>query len=409
MSNKSKKICTLILACILCSIPTIITSMTTENNNVGKIMEVYANDTIITDELFSNNIKLEKNIDNNNDILTEKIADFSQKYTEVDKHFYVKNNTVIKISDDNTSEDLCNVIRGDYIHCIGEDVYNSDGYYKILVNGNEGFISTSDVTTEVLFKSVEKVVYIKKETNIYADSNKTVVISNLDKYQEARVVALNNELGLYEISTKDGVGYISISDSSDEMLFNDKASVRYSKNTTYVYASPKDEGEQIKKLKAFDEVQVIGCSLTWAKVSLPNNQYGYVRLDKLTTNCPKALKAVQYAYKMLGTPYVYGAASTSATDCSGLTLQCYRYAGISIPRTAATQNGCGTHVSLADARPGDLITWSGSNNGRITHVGIYVGNDTFIHASCSKGVTTASVSAYRRHTRLVSVIRVTND
>ena len=408
MGDKSKKVCALISVCILYSIPVFVSNMMSETNKTGEIMEVYADDTIITDELFSNDIKLQKSIDTTN-ILTEKIADFSQRYTEVDKYFYVKNNTVIKISDDNTSDNLCKVVRGDYINCIGEDMYNSDGYYKVLVNGNEGYILTSDVTSEVLFKSVEKTVYIKNKTNVYDDSNKTNVVSELDMYHEARVIALNNELGLYELSTNDGIRYINIADASDDMLFNDDASIRYAKDSIYVHALPNDDGENIKKLNAFDEIQVVGCSLNWAKVLLPDDNYGYIRLDKITTECPKALKAVQSAHKMLGTPYVYGAASTSATDCSGLTLQCYRYAGISIPRTAATQNGCGIHVSLSEARPGDLITWSGSWDGRITHVGIYVGNDTFIHASCSKGVTTASVSSYKNNSQLVSVVRVTDN
>jgi cell wall-associated NlpC family hydrolase len=134
----------------------------------------------------------------------------------------------------------------------------------------------------------------------------------------------------------------------------------------------------------------------------------YIELSQLTSNCPKALKAVNYAYKMLGTPYVWGGASTKGTDCSGLTLQCYRYAGITIPRTSREQNNIGTKVSYSEMKPGDLITWSGAGKGgRVSHVGIYVGDGYMIHAGNS-GVCKASVAAYKRHTTLVSIIRVTN-
>lgn len=79
------------------------------------------------------------------------------------------------------------------------------------------------------------------------------------------------------------------------------------------------------------------------------------------------------AYGALGTPYVWGGASASGYDCSGLTMCAYAAAGISLPHSSDAQMGYFTSISLSQAQPGDLIWYSG-------HVGIYVGNNTILHA-----------------------------
>ena len=90
----------------------------------------------------------------------------------------------------------------------------------------------------------------------------------------------------------------------------------------------------------------------------------------------KAEKALAFARAQIGKPYVWGATGPGSYDCSGLTQAAWKAAGVSLPRTTYDQVNAGTTVSLADARPGDLIFFYDD----ISHVGIYIGNGMMIHA-----------------------------
>ncbi|MGW1808029.1 NlpC/P60 family protein [Streptomyces sp. NPDC002078] len=90
----------------------------------------------------------------------------------------------------------------------------------------------------------------------------------------------------------------------------------------------------------------------------------------------KAEKAIAFARAQIGKPYVWGATGPDSYDCSGLTQAAWKAAGVSLPRTTYDQVNAGTTVSLADARPGDLIFFYDD----ISHVGVYIGNGMMIHA-----------------------------
>ncbi|MFG3096100.1 NlpC/P60 family protein [Streptomyces sp. NPDC048202] len=90
----------------------------------------------------------------------------------------------------------------------------------------------------------------------------------------------------------------------------------------------------------------------------------------------RASAAVAYAYRKLGSPYVWGATGPNAFDCSGLIQAAYRSAGISLPRTTYAQINAGRRVSRSQLRPGDLVFFYSG----ISHVGMYVGNGRMIHA-----------------------------
>lgn len=90
------------------------------------------------------------------------------------------------------------------------------------------------------------------------------------------------------------------------------------------------------------------------------------------------------ANSYLGVRYRYGAASRSATDCSGFTTQVFRAQGVKLPRTAREQSGRGQKVSKGELKAGDLVFFN-TRGSRVSHVGIYKGGGQFIHASSGKG------------------------
>jgi cell wall-associated NlpC family hydrolase len=89
---------------------------------------------------------------------------------------------------------------------------------------------------------------------------------------------------------------------------------------------------------------------------------------------------VATANNYLGVPYLWGGASGAGFDCSGLTMAVYRLNGLQLPRSSREQFARGTPVQLRDARKGDLLFFTTNHAGTVSHVGIYLGNDTFIHA-----------------------------
>lgn len=90
------------------------------------------------------------------------------------------------------------------------------------------------------------------------------------------------------------------------------------------------------------------------------------------------------ARTMLGQPVVWGGASpVQGFDCSGLVQYVYRQAGINLPRTADLQFLVGRVVLPTALQPGDLVYFTTYEPGP-SHVGIYIGNDKFIHTSFSQ-------------------------
>ena len=90
---------------------------------------------------------------------------------------------------------------------------------------------------------------------------------------------------------------------------------------------------------------------------------------------PTHSSVVSIAERYLGVPYVWGGASPSGFDCSGLVMYVFAQVGVSLPHNAAAQYGYGSPVSRSDLQPGDLVFFNG-----LGHVGIYVGGGSFIHA-----------------------------
>jgi peptidoglycan DL-endopeptidase CwlO len=92
-------------------------------------------------------------------------------------------------------------------------------------------------------------------------------------------------------------------------------------------------------------------------------------------------RAIAFAKAQIGDPYVWGAAGPDAWDCSGLMLQAWGQAGVSLPHYSVAQYYAGSPISAGDLRPGDLVFWGTSSSPEsIHHVAMYIGGGQIIHA-----------------------------
>lgn len=106
------------------------------------------------------------------------------------------------------------------------------------------------------------------------------------------------------------------------------------------------------------------------------------------TGAARKKRLERYIRPWLGTPYRWGADRVGyGTDCSGFTRALFRQAfEVPLPRVSRDQYRLGVPVRERDLRPGDLVFFDFKDLGRVTHVGVYVGDQEFAHASFSRGV-----------------------
>ena len=116
-------------------------------------------------------------------------------------------------------------------------------------------------------------------------------------------------------------------------------------------------------------------------------------------------RIIQNAMQYMGVPYLFGGTTPAAFDCSGYVQYVFRNAGISLPRTADVQYEVGTPVSTAELIPGDVVFFTTYTYGA-SHVGIYLGDSNFIHASSSRGVTISSLNEAYYSARYIGARRM---
>lgn len=132
-------------------------------------------------------------------------------------------------------------------------------------------------------------------------------------------------------------------------------------------------------------------SSRWLKVSLPNNQIGYIQRGDLVTyrssKPPASIKRehlCEFSKIFLGIPYHWGGRSSFGFDCSGFVQMLYRQIGISLPRDSIDQANFKQfkQISFDALKPVDLVFFGPEK--RITHVGMYLGDGEFIHSAINE-------------------------
>ena len=212
-----------------------------------------------------------------------------------------------------------------------------------------------------------------------------------------------------------------------------------------VRKGPTTDSKEIDGLSKNDEVKIIGKEGNWYKIEL-DGKIGYVsakyisdtKVPETTSRSGNTLKnenitnvieekqqqeetsqektnttttgaaVVEYAKQYLGYKYVSGGASPkSGFDCSGFTQYVYKNFGVSLNRTSSAQIKNGVAVDKNDLQLGDIVIFNDESNTKIGHVGIYIGDGNFIHASNPKDgvkITTLKTGYYKE--RYVGARRV---
>ena len=205
------------------------------------------------------------------------------------------------------------------------------------------------------------------------------------------VVVLENEVdGWYKVSYNTVEGYMSaeyleVSAAAEADLGYGKVTAGGSPLTLRGWA-----GTEYDKLASIPDGTVLaleGICDGWYKVTYAGKS-GYVSGDYITlTDEPSSTASglgaelVAYAEQFLGAPYAWGGNGPSSFDCSGFVKYVYANFGYTLNRTATAQLDNGVAVSREELQPGDLVFFRYQTSKPVSHVGIYVGDGMFIHAS----------------------------
>jgi len=184
-----------------------------------------------------------------------------------------------------------------------------------------------------------------------------------------------------------------------------------------VRSSWSTNGEILGTVSYGTDLTVTGlCENGWVQV-LYQGQTGYVSGEYVAdyedvdhSASSEAVDIANFAMEFVGYPYVYGAESPSqGFDCSGLVYYCFGEFGIKLKRTADDQmNHNGTAVSRSNLQVGDLVFFG--YGGYADHVGIYIGNNNFVHAANpSSGVRVSSMDETYYLNKYLGARRISMD
>ncbi len=243
----------------------------------------------------------------------------------------------------------------------------------------------------------------------------TTSSSIVTKLTNAKVTVTDYSKGWYKISYNKKTGWVN---GNYVKLQSVKGVINA--NGVNFRKSAGTSSKVISSLKRSTSVQILDVAKGWNKVKI-GSKVGYVsskfvNISSANTTTSRGVSAVAfaaieddgsvnskliaYAREFEGIRYVYGGTNPqTGFDCSGFVGYVYKKFDVKLNRSAQGMYSNGVKVAKAQLKPGDILFFDASSrkaSGQIDHAGIYIGGDTFIHASSSNGkVREQKLSEYR--------------
>lgn len=281
---------------------------------------------------------------------------------------YVNTDSLRLRSSPSTSSSTLDYAREDEVVVL---LGKTGNWYKVLYNLKEGYMSASYLDTSTV-KNVELGYGRVNYTQVNMRSGPGTSYSAIGKSSQgdlAYIIGINKQW--YKVIWDDTVCYIR----SDYLTLTE---------------TPYENRSSAKSPLFFRRGASTG---TPVSVSALKNSSNYISNSSASSSSSKADAIITTAKKYIGVPYVWGGTTPSGFDCSGFVQYVFKAHGISLNRTCVTQYKHGTYVSKSNLKPGDLVFFQNTYKSGISHVGIYVGNGQFIHASSSKGIVISNLSS----------------
>ncbi len=194
-----------------------------------------------------------------------------------------------------------------------------------------------------------------------------------------KVTVLQQEKGSSKITTLDG--YSGWVDSCSLISLSYSPSLFTCRKAVPVYAEKNIRSGPVMILPFGVGLEADASDAEWIEVVLPSGKNGFIQKGNLSEE-QKLSKSdlADFALEFLGLPYIWGGRSSFGYDCSGFVQMLYKQMGITLPRDATLQINDPRLSELEEPTSGDLIFW-GASREKIGHVGLYIDEGKFIHAT----------------------------